>query len=325
MFSAAVGGFIYYQSAGPSPGPAVATAGWYGAGYYLTPAAVLYSTVGRITFATDTATATVRGPLSVERYALGATGTLTYGWFGGGYVLSPAAAAISTVDRITYTTDTATASVRGPLTAGKYSVSGTSDGTTYGWMAGGYVPGTGRISTVDRITYATDTATATQRGSLATILNGQGSTGDSNYGWYMGGYSTAVETNVQRITYATDTATASVRGPLVNFHFRSSATTDTIYGWVAGNSGNGYSSNVDRIIFATDTATASVRGPLSSTSYFGASSGDNTYGWFAISSVGSTFTTTITRITYATDTAVSTNRGNMALSTRAIAGTSGSQ
>ena len=58
MFSAAVGGFMYGMPA-PAP-PAEATAGWYGGGR--APSSV--STVQRITFATDTATASVRGPLS---------------------------------------------------------------------------------------------------------------------------------------------------------------------------------------------------------------------------------------------------------------------
>jgi len=85
--------------------PAGPTAGWFGGGYY--PG---ISTVQRITYATDTATATTRGPLSSVRYTGGATGTFTQGWFGGG-----GPGSLSTVDRITYATDTATASIRGPL------------------------------------------------------------------------------------------------------------------------------------------------------------------------------------------------------------------
>ena len=42
------------------------TAGWFGGGYY--------SAVNRITYATDTATASVRGPLSSARRELAAAG-----------------------------------------------------------------------------------------------------------------------------------------------------------------------------------------------------------------------------------------------------------
>ena len=75
------------------------------------------STVDRITYATDTATASVRGPLSAGRYGMGAAGNPTDGWFGGG-----AQGAVSTVDRITYATDTNTASVRGPLSGARFNL-----------------------------------------------------------------------------------------------------------------------------------------------------------------------------------------------------------
>ena len=82
-------------------------AGWFGGG------GGPVSTVDRITYATDTATASVRGPLSLARYALAAAGNTTDGWFGAGYN----AGYLSIVNRITYATDTATASVRGPLSS----------------------------------------------------------------------------------------------------------------------------------------------------------------------------------------------------------------
>jgi hypothetical protein len=94
-----------------APPPTENTAAWFGGGYG--PAGG--STVNRITYATDTATASVRGPLSGARRTLAAAGNTTDGWFGGG---NPGS--LSTVDRITYATDTATASVRGPLSGGKF-------------------------------------------------------------------------------------------------------------------------------------------------------------------------------------------------------------
>ena len=94
------GGFTFTEA------PSENTAAWFGGGYAPTASR---STVDRITYATDTATASVRGPLSLARYALAAAGNTTNGWWGGGN------GPVSTVQRITYATDTATASVRGPL------------------------------------------------------------------------------------------------------------------------------------------------------------------------------------------------------------------
>jgi hypothetical protein len=93
-------------------------------------------------------------------------------------------------------------------------LSASTDGTTYGWFGGGSV---GAVSTVQRITYANDTATASVRGPLSSGRYGIAGSGDSTYGWFGGGRDPAVSdvvTTIDRITYATDTATASVRGPL---------------------------------------------------------------------------------------------------------------
>ena len=86
------------------------TYGWFGGG----GPGGNNSLVQRITFANDTATASLRGPLSSSRYGISAAGDSTYGWFGGGR--APAVpGVVTTIDRITYATDTATTSIRGPL------------------------------------------------------------------------------------------------------------------------------------------------------------------------------------------------------------------
>lgn len=305
--------------------PTVATAGWFGGGGVSPPASV--STVDRITFATDTATASSRGPLSSARYALAGAGTLTYGWFGGGYLKTPAAY-VSTVDRITYSTDTATASVRGPLSIISFYNSATSDGTTYGWFAIGFSGAP--LSTVTRITYATDTNTSTARGPLSLGRYALTGTGTSSYGWFMGGFAPGVVSTVDRITYATDTATASARGPIsIASDYSGGAVTDsTTYGWLAIGFVGAPTyrvSTVNRITYATDTDIASVRGPLADTRYNTAAACDNTYGWFGGGYVNVINSSTVTRITFANDTATSTDRGSLSLARKQPAGTSGLQ
>ena len=137
------GGFTFTEA------PVENTAAWFGGGSEA-------STVQRITYATDTATASVRGPLSLARNYLAAAGNTTDGWFGAGYPPDR-----STVDRITYATDTATASVRGPLSSAIYALAAAGN-ITNAWLGGGY----GK-STVNRITFATDTNTASVRGPLS--------------------------------------------------------------------------------------------------------------------------------------------------------------
>jgi len=302
----------------PPGGP---TAGWAAGGR--NPSRI--STVNRITFATDTATASVRGPLSSVRSTSGATGNDTDGWAGGGRTPNQS----STVDRITYATDTATASVRGPLSSARYGPTATGTSTN-GWFGGGYTP---LVSIVDRITFATDTATASVRGPLSSsVYNSAATTDGTTYGWFGGGsiFPTGPPyqiSNVQRITYATDTNTATTRGPLSLDKYTLSATGTSTAGWYAGGSGGPSGaavSIIDRITYATDTATASVRGPLSAPrNNMAASTDSTTYGWFA--GGGGTVVSTVDRITYATDTNTATTRGPLSEAKFDSAGLSGVQ
>ena len=127
IFLTVTGGTTWYGATGGGvlPPPTPLQYGWFGGGA---------STVDRIDYANDTATASVRGPLSAARYYLAATGTSAYGWFGGG--LSPSI--VSRVDRIDYANDTATASVRGPLSAARWGPAATGT-SAYGWFGGGSI------------------------------------------------------------------------------------------------------------------------------------------------------------------------------------------
>jgi hypothetical protein len=303
------GGFSF--SAAP---PASATAGWFSGGY----TSVTVSLIDRIIFATDTATASVRGPLSRITDSLSGSGTLDNGWFSGG---NPSF--LTTVNRITYATDTATTSVRGPLNAGRYMAASSSDGSTYSWFSAGFgsVP-TPQTSQVSRITYATDTDTASARGPLAAGKYDHFATGTSSYGWHIGGRLSGGNSSINRIDYANDTGTASIRGPLSANQYGGGAVTDgTTYGWVAG----GFISNTQRIVYATDTDTATTRGTLPQRTLKMGATCDTTYGWFGGGYILSPnqAISTITRLTYANDTTTTTDRGFLSLARRKLSGGSG--
>ena len=294
------GGFIFT----PPPPPPQNTAGWFGGG---NEASNSTSTVNRITYATDTATASVRGPLSLARYNLAAVGNFTYGWFGGGFSVNTGSV-YSIVDRITYATDTATASVRGPLSLVRFGLAAAGN-TTDGWFGGGNqgAPSYAPLSTVDRITSATDNNTASVRGPLSSARYELAAAGNTTDGWFSGGRDPLTST-VQRITYATDTATASVRGPLSLARRALAAAGNTTDGWFSGGiPGPGPISTVNRITYATDTATASVRGPLSAGRYGMGAAGNPTDGWFGGGAANAV--STVDRITYATDTNTASVRG----------------
>ena len=126
-----------------------------------------------------------------------------FGYFGGGFP-----GPTSTVDRIDYSNDTATASLRGPLSVARQYSAATGN-SSYGYFGGG---GPAGLSTVDRIDYANDTATASPKGPLSLARGYFGATGNSSYGYFGGGY--PAKSTVDRIDYSNDTATASPKGPL---------------------------------------------------------------------------------------------------------------
>jgi len=66
------------------------------------------------------------GPLSSVRFHFAATGNSNYGWFGGG---TPSPVIPSTVDRINFSNDSVTASVRGLLSAARYALAAASNTT----------------------------------------------------------------------------------------------------------------------------------------------------------------------------------------------------
>ena len=321
------GGFSF-----TAPPPTVADAGWFAGA--VNPSIGYISTIQRITFATDTATASIRGQLSVTRYQLGAVSTLDYGWWGAGFNNGTPFDSVSLVDRMTFANDTAVNSVRGPLTTILTRQAAASDNTTYGWFGGGSLGNNGlRISTVTRITYSNDTAVSTNRGPLSQNKRDLVATGNSTNGWFGGGYvysgASIYYSTVDRITYATDTATASVRGPLTRQISNLAATGNSTDGWFGGGYSNSPApatlSTVQRITYATDTATASVRGPLAGSNSVLTATGDNTYGWFA-GGAPSTYSpnSTVSRITYATDTNTASLRGPLAYTDNYNGGTNAS-
>ena len=130
-------------------------------------------------------------------------------------------------------------------------------GTDFGYFAGGHSPVT---TTIDRIDYSNDTATAAVKGPLAEGRRNHGATTNSSFG-YFGGGSPGLS-SVNRVDYSSDTSTAAVKGPLTRTipNLYKSSTGNADFGYFAG----GYPSNsiIDRVDYSNDTATASLKGNL---------------------------------------------------------------
>jgi len=307
--------------------------GWFGGGYVFS--ATFRSEVDRLDFANDTAASSSRGPLSIGKsQGAAASNTAkdnrtfsaingsegTHGWFGGGIVTGPTT--VSSVNRIDFANDSPTAaSPRGPLTSARERLAALGN-ASYGWFGGGNVaPSPTRVSTVDRIDFANDSpATASPRGPLSVARDSLAAVGNANYGWFGGGSTPVVGTDViDRIDFANDSPTsASPRSVLTQLKYRLAAVGNANYGWFVGGYRTGALgiSSVDRVDFANDSPTsASPRGLLSYDQYYHAATGNANYGWF----VGGLLDTLpgisslVSRIDYSNDLSIPSPRGPLSI------------
>jgi hypothetical protein len=240
----------------------------------------------------------------------------TAGWFGGAQ--SPG----SLIDRITFATDTATASARGSLSAQRNLHATVSDNSSFGWFVGGQ-PGPSLFnSTVDRITFANDNTAASIRGPLSNDRIWAAGVDNSNFGWIAGGRLWPNPlSSIERITFATDTAAATRRAQLNAAVTRSAGTGNNDYGWFGGGAAPSQVTRVERITFANDNVTATVRGPLSLAKFSLAATGNDKFGWFAGGAPGPF--SSVDRITFATDTATASARGPLSSARYDLGATSG--
>jgi len=250
----------------------------------------------------------------------------THGWFGGGHFFSVNNIALSSVERVDFSNDTQTASTKGVLSAARGYLAATSN-SNYGWYGGGNNgPSGNALSTVDRIDFSNDTSSASPRGSLGTTKAKAAATGNSNYGWFGGGYFTGSSSNtnttVVRIDYSNDSSIASPRGPLVFVSSTRAATGNSNYGWFGGATSDG---TVYRIDFSNDATTASPRGPLSAAKYNSAATGNSNYGWWGGGRTSvPAITSTVNRIDFTNDTGTAVARGPLSSARYNLAATGNS-
>jgi len=276
------------------------------------------SSVERIDFATDSATATVRGPLSLARMFSSTTHNTQYGWFIGGLQPASPYARYSTVDRIDYANDSPTAAtVRGNLSIAK--AQHTSMGNiNYGWVAGGEtLLGTSSLfSSVDRIDYSNESpAGSSPRGPLTAARGYMDATANEYYGWVAGGGFTVSPTaysTVERIDFANDSPTAAAsRSRLQTATYEIAGAGNRNYGWF--NRGGASTSLVERLDFSNDTVNTLLRGSLSQVRTKHSASSNSSYGWWIGGFVTPNPVSTVDRIDFSNDSpTASAARGPLA-------------
>ena len=215
------------------------------------------SSVEKRTYSTETAARVPSAEFPTERAGMAATGTLNHGYFVGGYPGTR-----SSTEKLSYSSEV-TAYVPGcQLTDPRYDLAGTGN-STHGYFAGGDTPASpGYKSTMDKVTYSSDTTAAVPGANLSVARYGLAATGNSTNGYFGGGF--PFKTNVDVIRYSDDTLVAAPQaniGPSIRNLLTATGNSDA--GYFAG---GGYpaESSVTKIRYSDNTTLSVPAGTLPS-------------------------------------------------------------
>ena len=150
-----------------------------------------------------------------------------------------------------------------------------------GYFGGGLAPST--VSTMDKLTYSTDTTAYTPGANLSSARRFVAATGSQIHGYFGGGATTpgAVTASMDKTTYSSDTTAATPGANLSVARFLLIATGNETHGYFGG----GYATptpvtTMDKTTYSSDT-TAATPGATLSIARFGIGAvGNNTHGYF---------------------------------------------
>ena len=318
--SARDNGFSQPPVTTPSPGttpsitPIGFDTGYFGGGSGNSSGTSWLSIMDKITYSTDTTAAAPSGAyMSLERYGAAGTGNQTHGYFGGG---NSNGNILTVMDKITYASDTTARLPGAELRKYRYYPAATGN-STQGYFAGGYQPGTpgpvGPVSSVDKVTYSTDTtAILPSSANLSISRYPVSATGNETNGYVGGGYDDPAHySRVDKITYSTDT-TAAAPSAFVSGDGGSSgrygvaATGNSTHGYFGGGGytsagfPEGDSTYMDKLTYSSDTTAAVPGANLTGGRVIQGATGNSTAGYFGGGGPGPL--STMDKVTYSTDT-----------------------
>jgi len=270
-----------------------------------------YSNIHRIDFSNDTTLVTrpiLTANLSTQEFMCG-FGNNNYGYAAGGGAFSYPSTSL--IQRIDYSNDSSSSSIRGSLSVSRGAISGSFSNNNYGYVGGGFQNGVGFKSTVDRLDFSNDLNTAITKGSLSLARSSMSGMVFGNTFGYFGSGASGVTTNgvfegdttiINRVSFSNDIITTPLRGKMTVQRGRYATSYNSNYGWFAGGRVPGAPNgvivtSVERIDFSNDLITNSTRGSLNEVKNYFAGTGNETYGWFSMGEGSSK----IERINYSND------------------------
>jgi hypothetical protein len=234
--------------------------GYFGAGS--TPGFLFISSIERLDFSSETVS-TLVSRLSTSKSSLSATSSSSYGYFGGGEIpaaTTPGTAAISTIDRLDFSTETI--SVPTPKLVQRRKLSATSNvSTSYGYFGGGSDPlsggGINYYSTIERLDFSNETISILTS-KLPQQKDSLSATSSGSYGYFGGGndpLSLGVST-IDRLDFLTETTSVARQRLSSTTRLGISATSSGSYGYFGGGYfTSGSRSIINRLDFSNETVT----------------------------------------------------------------------
>lgn len=222
----------------------------------------------RTTFSTSvTAASTVSNLSQAREDPAGISDGAAYGYILGGSTTG-VGAAVTTTDRITFSTSGTAASTASNLSQARYEATGISDGSVYGYAVGGNTGAT--VATADRMTFSTSVTAANTASNLSGVRRSSAGVSDGAvYGYALGGWTTAAVSTSDRLTFSTSVTAASTVSNLSLSRMQGAGVSDgAVYGYVmGGTTGSSATTTTDRITFSTSVTAASTVSNLSAARY----------------------------------------------------------
>lgn len=290
---------------------------------------VFPTSISRLDYSNDTNNAITRGFLhDVNASHYTTLGNSNFGYWAGGhpYVYgSTTPSPKSNIQRLEFGNDTNSILIRSYLDQ-EVRYSAGSGNNTFGYILGG-VKDTEqvgpKVSLVQRISYANDTASVSPKGPLGDIRGNHSAVPSGTNAYIAGGSTgepttpTTYETTIERINFSNDTASTSSLGDMRatrTGHFGTGNTTSAY--WSGGNAIGLPATDAkksERLDYSSDTSNTVYKGSTPIQLIGGGSAGSTTGGYFGggTSTTPGVFYSSMYRLDYSSDTSDTVSKGNI--------------
>jgi hypothetical protein len=232
------------------------------------------------------------------------------GYWGGG---EPGYGSV-VMEKVTFPTGTTALIPGANLSVARYFLAAAGNSTN-GYFGGGYTyPPSTYLSTMDKVTYSTDTTVQVLTANLSIPRSRLAATGNSTHGYFGGGNYPSVAT-MDKVTYSTDTTVATPTANLSGTRYDLAATGNQTAGYFGGGftyPPSAYFSRMDKLTYSSDTTVYTPTANLSIARWGCYATGNSTNGYVSSGLTPSfySYVTVTDKITYSSDTTAAAPTAN---------------